>query len=381
MRILHVIDTLDPEMGGLPRAALSLACAQAMSGHAVGILFYEHVSEQSGEGMGIPEVLQEAYGWMPGFEAVEKISMPRPSRISWLLGCGIAARIRAFAPELLHTHGLWEPILRHAHALAGAADVPYVITPHGMMHPWQDPCYARLKWGLMHLLGWRRCWRRAAFAQALTEPEAAHLRHRRCFAQVCVIPNGIFLQEADQEGPLPACFGLGPFVLFLGRLAKGKGPDLLLEAFGKIAGDFPDHRLVLAGPDYGMGAWLQARAASMGLRQRVCFPGQLQGGEKWAALREAACFCMPSRAEGFGLSLLEAGLAGTPILQSEACWFRGLVGEGGAVVFPLTVTDFAAALAEVLENPTPHAAETVIREKYTWPRVAARFDEEFQRVF
>ena len=64
-------------------------------------------------------------------------------------------------------------------------------------------------------------------------------------------------------------------ILFMGRLAPIKGPDLLIEAFAHIADRYPETDLMMVGPDCGMREALVARTEALGLSRRVRFTGFL----------------------------------------------------------------------------------------------------------
>jgi glycosyltransferase involved in cell wall biosynthesis len=110
--------------------------------------------------------------------------------------------------------------------------------------------------------------RSAAACVAITDQERADFAAYGVPAgRVTVIPNGIdpgqYTRDPEAERRIRERFqtGAAPYVLFLGRLNAIKGPDLLLEAFSKIAGRLPEFHLVLAGPDGGLQASLMESAA------------------------------------------------------------------------------------------------------------------------
>ncbi len=377
LRVLHVIGSLHPSMGGLPKAALSLAAAQALAGARVGILYYGSDLDE--------EAVHQAFESLPGFSTLTRI------RIADLEGCEKLFAKRAlqaldsFAPSLIHTHGLWEPLLRHVHARAKAQGIPYVFCPHAMLHPWHMQRRRFAKALVMYPLGWRKYWRNAAFAHvfSLKEEQALHAlglpRTRR-------VPNGIFPCEnlCEEEPELPGIDGQ-PFVLFLARLHEQKSPDLLLEAFARLAPSRPGLRLVLAGPDYGMQDLLETRVAEHGLEDRVILPGTLQGLAKWTALHLCACFCLPSRAEGFSIALLEAALAASPIVLTAGCHFDELVDAGGARRSALDAESLATEIAALLDDPHAaahmgHQARAFVLEHYSWDRAARQLLAHYRDV-
>jgi glycosyltransferase involved in cell wall biosynthesis len=111
----------------------------------------------------------------------------------------------------------------------------------------------------------------------------------------------------------------------LGRLHEKKGCDLLLKAFHKLvsgnsdfAADSTRAHLVIAGPDQtGWLSKLQALAASLGIKDRVTWPGMLTGDLKTGALWAAEIFALPSHQENFGIAVVEALACGVPVLISN----------------------------------------------------------------
>jgi glycosyltransferase involved in cell wall biosynthesis len=103
----------------------------------------------------------------------------------------------------------------------------------------------------------------------------------------------------------------------LSRIHRKKGCDLLLEAFGRVAGQ-ADLDLVMAGPDEeGLQAVLEAQAARLGISGRVHWTGMLEGDVKWGALRAAEAFVLPSHQENFGIAVVEAMACGVPVIISD----------------------------------------------------------------
>jgi len=125
-------------------------------------------------------------------------------------------------------------------------------------------------------------------------------------AQVRKIPCGVSDELFRLE---PA---RGDYALYLGRLAPGKGLDLLLDAWrdGCAARGIP---LVIAGAGPELGR-LARRTADEGLSQSVRFVGWVSGQDKLNLLQQCRFKVLPSRSETLGLTALEALAAGKPVL-------------------------------------------------------------------
>jgi glycosyltransferase involved in cell wall biosynthesis len=107
-------------------------------------------------------------------------------------------------------------------------------------------------------------------------------------------------------------------ILFLSRLDRKKGLDLLLPAFARVRKCVPSAALVLAGSgDAVFTTELEAQAQALGVSGDLLWTGFLSGGEKQAALADADVFVLPSYSENFGIAVVEALGAGLPVVISD----------------------------------------------------------------
>ena len=374
MRILQVVNSLDPVDGGPPTVVLRLSAALAREGAAVTL----YSTERSGREAEIASSLQG----IPGIDCVRRFSDVCDSAVDRLLGRPAQAFLqRAGADfDLIQAHGLWRPPLHAVLKMANRRSCPYVITPHGMLARW---ALAQKPWRkqLALLLSWRRLIARSLFVQALTRAEAEDYRQLGIGAPVEVVPNGFFPEEM---GELPAAgafhaahpeLGGQRFILFLARLHYVKRADLLLRAFAKVAKVVPDVRLVLAGPDCGTKSRVEAEVKLLGLQSRVHLPGPLYGPQKYAALVDAVCFCQTSVYETFSMSILEAMAAGLPTVITKGCNFDEVGSSGAGMVVEGDEDSLADALVKMCTDfgtraRAAESARALVLAKYTWPIVA-----------
>jgi glycosyltransferase involved in cell wall biosynthesis len=144
----------------------------------------------------------------------------------------------------------------------------------------------------------------------------------------------------------------GEFVLAIGALHRRKGLDVLLRALA----DLPGVDAVLAGPDAGEGAALGQLAADLGVADRVRFLGAVTDGQLAWLYRSAAVLAFPSRAEGFGLPVLEAMDSGLPVVASDLGVLREVAGEAAWFVRPDDASALATTLHELLGDASSRAA-------------------------
>jgi glycosyltransferase involved in cell wall biosynthesis len=152
----------------------------------------------------------------------------------------------------------------------------------------------------------------------------------------------------------------GPFLLAVGTLEPRKNLPRLLAAFADVAGELPDHQLVVAGP-VGWGPALRPT-------DRVVLAGPVGDAVLDGLYAAADGLAYPSLYEGFGLPVLEAMAHGTPVLTSDRSSLPEVAGEAALLVDP---TDQAAISAGLLRLVGDRALRA--RLAAAGPRRAGRF--------
>lgn len=185
-----------------------------------------------------------------------------------------------------------------------------------------------------------------------------------------MLHNGIELEWVAKTDPWPTD---GPTVFFCSRHESRKGLNVLVEA---MAGLGDDVRLWVAsdGPETG-----RLRAATVHDR-RIEWLGRIDDDEKVRRLRGADVVCAPSlHGESFGMVLLEAMAAGTPVVASDIAGYRRMADDGrsATLVPPGNAPALARALGKVLRDPA-EAASLVLSgearaEEFSMDRLAARY--------
>lgn len=145
-------------------------------------------------------------------------------------------------------------------------------------------------------------------------------------------------------------------VLFVGRLERRKGIDLINEATEAILRADPDAFLILAGRDpEGWGQRIRERLGAK-LGERFAALGEVTNATREKLLAHAFCLLFPSRYESFGLVPLEAFVHGTPVIAARAGAIPEVVleGESGILIDPDSPQELANAVVELMRNPEMH---------------------------
>jgi glycosyltransferase involved in cell wall biosynthesis len=374
MNICHIIGTLDPAAGGPTAVAMQLAVAEAAQGHDVVLLTWERPGRE--------QLVHQSIASVAGTDRVTFHRLPQPAKLARALGTLKDPKIKTIVQQaqVIHMHGVWEPMLRHVAHLCRRLSKPYVITPHGMLYPY---CLAqkRLKKQLALTLGYRSMLNAAAAIHALNADEARFLAPMHLRPPVRVIANGMERHVFDplpEQGRFRAQFpqlAQRPFWLFVGRLHPIKGLDVLVESFALFARQNEDVDLVLLGPDDGVGPTLRQRVQDLGLTPRVHFLGPVFGPAKFQALRDAWGYVQTSRHETFSMAITEALAFGKPVVITENCHFPEVAEVNAGVIAPLNAQAIAQAMLEVAGDETRatalgQAGRQLVNDRFLWPVIA-----------
>lgn len=198
------------------------------------------------------------------------------------------------------------------------------------------------------------------------------------------IPNGVDVGMLAAASPLEGYPKPGKSVLFLGRFDEPrKGMAVLLGALPVLVEHFPELEILIVGR--GDEDALRERAGLLASHLR--FLGQVDEAEKASALRSVDVYCAPhTGGESFGIVLVEAMAAGTPVVASNLDAFRRVLedGEAGLLVPVEDSSALAEALISVLDDDELRAryiaaAEAAVR-RYDWPVVADQIMRVYQTV-
>jgi len=198
------------------------------------------------------------------------------------------------------------------------------------------------------------------------------------------IPNGVDVASFASAPLLDGYPKPGKSVLFLGRFDEPrKGMDVLIGALAVVVEAFPDVEILVV----GRGDEDELREKAGDLADHLRFLGQVDDAEKASAMRSADVYCAPNTGgESFGIVLVEAMAAGTPVVASDLDAFRRVLEDGtaGRLVPVYDSEALATALIEVLQDDAVrehliHAATSAV-QRYDWSVVARQIMRVYETV-
>jgi glycosyltransferase involved in cell wall biosynthesis len=307
--------------------------------------------------------------------------------------------------SLIHTH-VQHRLGGMARTAARLKRVPFVVSIHGghftlpaeQTDKMSEPFRGKLEWGKAFgfLFGARRVLSDADAILCVGENEYLEMRRHYPGKTVIHLPNGVCVGRfANADGhAFRSAFGFGAsekIVLCVSRIDYQKNQIGLVRAFARFAKTHPDHRLVLIGgvTVEGYHAELMTEIEELGLDDRVrIIPGMTPDDPLLSgAYKAAEMFVLASRHEPFGIVLLEAWAAGTPVLAYSVGGVAGFCTdrEDSLLVEAGNESKLAEGMAELaadeaLRTALSSRAFDTVSGRYDWPVVAAQLREIYHRV-
>ncbi len=299
----------------------------------------------------------------------------------------LARHVRDF--DLVHVAGIWNYPTAAASHYARKYGVPYILKPMGALYPYSVRGKGWKKLPYYSLIS-RRDVQRAAAVHYVSRDERekchpAHGPENRAF----VSPSGMDAPHLPDREALrrrhPALQDK-KVILFLGRIHRIKGVDILAKAHARLAKERGDVHLLVVGPDEGgYETTVKTILRREGAADSATFTGMLQGEEKWEALAGSDIFVLPSHSEGFSVAILEALSCGLPVVISPECHFPEVAETGAGHVVPVEMDPLIVAVRSLLDNPELRRkmgenGRRLVQERYGWNGIADQMVGEYEKI-
>jgi glycosyltransferase involved in cell wall biosynthesis len=344
MRILHVYKDYHPILGGIENHVRTLAELQASAGHEVTVLVTNP-------------------GRQPARQQLNSVTVIRAPRLATVASTPLSPtfplQLRRLRPDITHLHFPY-PVGELSQWLAGRRR-PYVVTYHS------DVVRQQRVLGLYRPL-LQRILRGAARILPTSAQYAATSPFLQPLAERCtVVPLSVDPVRFHGAAPLLAPAAV-PSLLFVGRHRYYKGLDDLLRALPGL-----EARLLVGGDGPLRPTW-EALAGELSLGEQVHFLGDVSDAELPRLYASADLFVLPanSRAEAFGMVLLEAMASALPCITTEVGTGTSFVVQHGVTGLVVPARD-PAALRAALQRLLPDAPRRAQMGAAARARVLAEF--------
>jgi glycosyltransferase involved in cell wall biosynthesis len=378
LRLLHVVRSLRRETGGVAEAVRQLASAGQARGDQVTIVSLDPadraLEETSSRSFAFVVFGRKSrgYGYTPQFSR-------------WL-------HEHASEFDAVIVHGLWQYQAFGTWRALRRTPTPYLVFCHGMLDVWFKRAHPLKHWKKWLYWPWAdyRVLRDAAAVCFTADDEIRRAAQSFWLYRVTprIVPIGIEppppLEPALVAPPIAglARFEERGYLLFLGRIHRKKGVDVLVHSYLQARARLPAlEGLIIAGPcdDEALRTELERVVHASEVADQVIWLPMLSGQAKWAAIRHCRAFVLLSHQENFGVAVVEAMACGRPVLVSDQVAIGNDIAQAGA---GLVTTDDLAGGMKVLEQWSERsardraamgvAAERLFQERYCATQAADR---------
>ncbi len=294
---------------------------------------------------------------------------------------GLPRAARRARVDVIHAPAYTAPWVAHAPVVVSIHDVTYERHPE--WYPYRrDP---------LRRMFYRRSALSAAHVITISEFSAAEITAaygipREHITVTPLAADSRFRPAAD--GSSPAARGVTPpYVLHVGDLHERRNVETVIAAVAaarRTGGPTASLSIVLVGSDRGVWGALRAQAAAEGMTDSLVHLASVSEEELVNLYRGAEALVYPSVYEGFGLPLIEAMAAGTPVLASRAACIPEVTGDAARLLDPSNTSEWTTAISEVVGSAARRVqmrqAGLVRAAAFTWERTARLTWDVYRRV-
>lgn len=386
MKVLHVIPSVSPSLGGPTQVVLNLVKALRECSIEAEIVT---TNDNGTSLLDVPlyqkiEYEQVPVWFLPRFSPPLKEYIFSPAITKWLW-----QNIRNY--DILDNHYLFSYASTCAGAIARWQKIPYTVRTMGQLSPWALAQSQRKK-QIYSLLIERHNLNRATAIHCTSEGEAADVRNFGIKTPTVTLPLGVNQPELfpNAQQKIRAIYQIPPtipIVLFLSRLHYKKRPDLLIRSLKKLALNQTKFHLILAGtgePEYL--EYLQNLVLDNGLTTQTTFAGFVTGKDKDLLLQGADIFVLPSFSENFGIAVAEALAHGLPVIITPDIQIAPEISAANAgLIIPGEEEAIANAIAQLLDNPEQRYqlsenGKKLVKQRYSWNAIASQLTQAYRTI-
>jgi len=287
--------------------------------------------------------------------------------------------------EVLHANGLWQSVPHKTINFALRNNIPYVISPHGMLEPWSLK-QRRFKKQLGLKLFQFKDLQKANCIHATAPMEVQNIRQLGFKNPIAMIPNGVNLKEFSSA--IPNKKNKPKKILFLSRIHVKKGIENLIEAWQLIDKELKkDWKIEIVGNgDENYIEALKEKIVSRKLSSQIEINKPVFGDDKIKLFREASLFVLPTFSENFGIVITEALASYTPVITTKGTPWEDLKKTNSGWWIDIGIEPLKLALEDALQTNEAQLTEMgrngrkLVEDKYSMKSVAKQMLELYEWI-
>jgi glycosyltransferase involved in cell wall biosynthesis len=380
MKILQVIPYFNPKFGGDFNVCTNLSKELVKRSHEVTLITTDLEFDQE-----YADKIRTEGVAVISFHCVAdyRLFLYSPSIKKWL-----DKNLKEFDIIHLHTFRTYQNAMVRTFAMKYG--IPYIIQAHGSVLPFFEHTFLKkcfdTAWGYKILHD-------AVICIASTQIESDQYEKMGVLKnKIVIVPNGIDIsqyRDLPLRGQFRSKYQIPEnvrIVLFLGRIHKIKGIDLLVTAFSQLCSEMANVKLVIAGPDGGDLAQIQQQIRELHIEDFVLFTGPLYDKDKLEAYIDADVFVLPSRYDSFGNSLIEAWMCALPVIMTKNCCISSFLKNSDAgIVVDFDPGQIKEKIYDLLDNEEKREkmgmnGKKLVQENFEITRIIQKFEEIYETI-
>jgi glycosyltransferase involved in cell wall biosynthesis len=384
MRIALIIDEMHPRNGGPPAVVAGSAIALRKKGHDVRIITLDRHNERAD----VARSWQAVTNAGVQFHFIKDNSLSGHSFPKSLVN-EVGRQIENV--DVVHIHGVWNRFFVVVAKISRKKNKPYFVSSHGIFD------HRAMRYSLYKYIKKRAAISFLGFGGLLKNANGLIFGSKAELTEswlpyedlpVYFVPNGLDAALGSNDPSpeqmrrlhtvVPELKNWKRIVLVRSRIHREKGHDKLVSAFERVADEFPDVGLLIAGLKQveSYEAEVRSLISSSRHRDRIALTTDLVGPENYFVSRVASIYAAPSTAEGFSVSLIEGLANGKPMLITRYCHMPTVEEANAGVIVEATVPDLERGLRKLLSLDNAsfakmgQTARKLFENNYTWDKVA-----------
>ena len=297
--------------------------------------------------------------------------------LSFLLNFSIERLIKEYSLNKIHVHcgpgGLF---------LLRKLDIPVVATCHHTY--WQQYKYVNgQRWKKVFTLFEKRTYQISDKVICVSQDSKRILTEKYGInpSKIVVIPNGV---DTEKFYPIESVKEINNALLYVGRIDERKGVDFLVRSMPLVILKYPEIKLFIGGKGQLLPE-LKKYIIENGLHENIKFIGFIPEDELNEWYNKVKCVVVPSVFEGFGITVIEAMAAGTPVIGTNVDGIKSIIKnkENGYLVEYGNTDSLANVIINVLRNDNSkviHIGLKTIEDEYDWKAISNETEDIYEKL-